>query len=435
MSCAALLRTGATVLVLFMVVGAARADEKGTKVSLHEVLAYADQNAPRIVVGRAQRGFGQAEVEGAAVVLPDNLVVAASAGQRFFADSRGLDAKVWLQQRIEIAGERKQRRKTADRSLDRADKELEEVRWVVHQEVHAAFHRALVAREALDVTTKLLLSTEELFSVAEARLRAGDISPLAVRLAKGELAQARQVALAAERAYRTAQLDLAALSGWPPEEPPEPAGSLEEPRKAPPIDRLVEIALARHPGIAARASAVEEAKARKRLEDRQAWPKPLIGMSYAREAAPVLESEQRIVLGTLAIPFPTSQRNQAERARARANLALKEAERDAFSSLLRSRLMRAAVAVDADADRIAAYGSEILPAFERNLALLRRAFELGEVDLLQVVVARERLLKIQGDALAAYQDYYRDAAALEATVGVEIWPDDHHEDHAEEGAR
>ena len=45
-----------------------------------------------------------------------------------------------------------------------------------------------------------------------------------------------------------------------------------------------------------------------------------------------------------------------------------------------------------DASRIAAYGTEILPAFEGNLALLQRAFELGEVDLLQVLVARERLL-------------------------------------------
>lgn len=432
MNYAALLRAGAKALVLLMVCDVARAEERESSVSLHEMLAYADQHAPRIVVGRAQREFGQAEVDGASVVLPDNLVVGAAAGPRFFAESRGVDAQAWLRQRIEIAGERKQRRKTAERSLDRAGKELQEVRWIVHQEVHAAFHRALVAREARDVARKLLLSTEELFSVAEARLRAGDISLLAVRLAHGELAQARQVALAAERAYRTAQLDLAALSGWPPEDPPAPAGLLGAPRKAPQIDRLLQIAFAQHPGIAARASAVEEAKARKRLEDRQAWPKPSIGASYAREAAPVLESEQHIVLGTFAIPFPTSQRNQAQRARAQAELALKEAERDAFSSVLRARLTRAAAAVDADADRIAAYGTEILPAFEQNLALLRRAFELGEVDLLQVVVARERLLKIQGDALAAYQDYYRDIAALEAAVGVEIWPDEHHEQAEED---
>ena len=104
---------------------------------------------------------------------------------------------------------------------------------------------------------------------------------------------------------------------------------------------------------------------------------------------------------------------------------MRKAEQDAFRQALEARLTRASTAVDVDADRIAAYGTEILPAFEGNLTLLRRAFELGEVDLLQVLVARERLLRIQQDALTAHQDYYRDVAALEAEVGKEIWPDEH----------
>ena len=40
--------------------------------------------------------------------------------------------------------------------------------------------------------------------------------------------------------------------------------------------------------------------------------------------------------------------------------------------------MNAAVA------RVQAYGEEILPRFAENMRLLRRAFELGEIDLLQL---------------------------------------------------
>lgn len=167
-------------------------------------------------------------------------------------------------------------------------------------------------------------------------------------------------------------------------------------------------------------------------------PEPFVGASYMRESEPATSSVEHIVLGTLLMPIPFSQRNQAERARARAELMVRRAERNAFEQQLRAQLATAAAAVEADADRIAAYGTEILPAFEGNLALLQRAFELGEVDLLQVFVARERMLRIQEDALTAHEDYYRDVAALEAAVGVEIWPDEHdgHSDeHEEDGGQ
>jgi cobalt-zinc-cadmium efflux system outer membrane protein len=380
-----------------------------------------------MLVARAEVQRGQAAVDGASVVLRRNAMAGAAAGPRIVEGARGVDFTVWLAQPIEIAGERKQRRRTAAKFQELTGKELRETHWLVHREVHAAFHAAIVARERWRVVKKLLVSTEELLSVAERRLRAGDISPLQVRLAKAELAQARQTSFAAERGYRSAQLELAELSGWPPDPLPAPVGDLDEPRRAPLIKDLLSLALQRHPGIAARATAVEEAEARVRLENREAWPEPSLGVTYTRESLPNVRIHEHIIQGTIVMPIPFSQRNQQGRAHARADLAVRQAEQQAFGQALRARLTRAAMAVDADANRIAAYGTEILPAFEGNLSLLRRAFELGEVDLLQVLVARERLLRIQQDALTAHQDYYRDVAALEAEVGTEVWPDEHHE--------
>ncbi len=429
MNFAAWLRASTTILALQLASVDALADEgpNTTSVSLGAILAHADEHAPRMLVARAELERGQAAVDGASVVLQRNAVAGAAAGPRIAEGARAVDFTVWLAQPIEIAGERKQRRRTATKFQELTAKELEETQWLVHREVHAAFHTALVARERWHLGKKLLVSTEELLSVAQKRLRAGDISPLQVRLAEGELAQARQTALKAERGYRSAQLELAELSGWPPDPLPEPVGDLDEPRRAPAIKELLSLALRQHPGIAARATAVEEAEARVRLENREAWPKPTLGVTYTRESLPNVRIHEHIIQGTIALPIPFSQRNQQGRAHARADLAVRQAEQQAFGQALRARLTRAAMAVDADANRIAAYGTDILPAFEGNLSLLRRAFELGEVDLLQVLVARERLLRIQQDALTAHQDYYRDVAALEAEVGTEVWPDEHHE--------
>ena len=57
---------------------------------------------------------------------------------------------------------------------------------------------------------------------------------------------------------------------------------------------------------------------------------------------------------------------------------------------------------------------------EENLSLLQRAFELGEVELLEVFVARENFLRIQAEALDAYRAYFDSVFALESMVGAPI---------------
>jgi outer membrane protein TolC len=84
--------------------------------------------------------------------------------------------------------------------------------------------------------------------------------------------------------------------------------------------------------------------------------------------------------------------------------------------------------VAAAAQRTRAYGTEILPRFEENLTLLRRTFELGEIDILALSTGRERFLRIQSDALSSQLDYFVALAGLERVVGVDLWRDDHHEE-------
>jgi outer membrane protein TolC len=94
---------------------------------------------------------------------------------------------------------------------------------------------------------------------------------------------------------------------------------------------------------------------------------------------------------------------------------------------------RAAAEVDFAAERVQVYGVGVIPKFEESLKLLRRGFELGEMELLDVLVARGRFLELQREALAAYAEYFRSVARLEAEIGTEIWPDEQHQD-AEHGA-
>ena len=74
------------------------------------------------------------------------------------------------------------------------------------------------------------------------------------------------------------------------------------------------------------------------------------------------------------------------------------------------------------AERVALYETDIMPQLEENLALLERAYELGEVDIHQVSQTREQLLTATGRYIEARVTYYEAAAELEGLVGAEIWP-------------
>lgn len=399
-------------------------------VSLGGVLAHADRHSPLLAVARSTRSRADAARVAAAVLLPTNPELSAAAGPRIGRTGTGLDVELGLSQQLQIAGERSQRLEAAERLRELTDAEIEQIRWAVHCDVHAVFHRALVERERARLAERVVLFQEDVLRSVERQIAAGEAAPLTLRLAQAEVAQARQERVGAEQAVLASRIRLAQLSGWPASTPPLPAGVIDAPRDPPSQARLVAVARERLPSLRAGAARVREAEARARVADREVWPRPSIGVQYRREGNPAPETAYDIVLAVLSSPIPSFQRNQGERASRHADAIVARAELDAARRLLEGQVAEAWSEVAAAAQRTRAYGGEILPRFEENLTLLRRSFELGEIDLLALSTGRERFLRIQSDALAAQLDYFVALAALERVVGVDLWRDDHHEDDA-----
>lgn len=397
-------------------------------VTLGGILAYADQHSPVLVVARSTRLRAEAARVAASPLLPANPEVSVAAGPRFGLAGTGVDVDVALMQQIQIAGERRLRLDAADRLRDLTDAEIEQIRWAVHCDVHAAFHRALVERERARLAERVVAFLEEVLRVVGRQISAGETVPLTLRLAQAEVAQARQVLVGAQQALFASRIRLAQLAGWPVARPPNPSGTVDSPRDPPPQDRLIAVAQQTLPSLRAGSARVREAEARVALADREAWPRPSIGVQYRREGNPTDEGAYNIVMGVVSIPIPSFQTNQGERARARADATVAEAELAATRTLLEGQIAEARSEVVAAAQRTRAYGTEILPRFEENLTMLRRSFELGEIDILALSTGRERFLRIQSDALAAQLDYFFALAGLERVVGVDLWRDDHHEE-------
>ncbi len=393
----------------------------GNRVTFAQVLAHAQNHAPAIEVARSRLRLGEAELTAASPLLLDNPELEISAGPRISPQGEEVDLEVSLQQRFEIAGERGLRIRAAEGRADNLQAGLERTRWDVHQLVHGAFHSALVTRERIKAAKHLVQFSQRLLVISRKREAAGAISMLHVKVAEGELFQAKQEEIRAVSAYQAIRLTLAEVAGWPPGPLPDPVGRLEAPRRAPELGKLTERALASHPRLRSRVAAIKEAEAQVELADREAFPRPALGVAYSREAE-VAGDVNHIVMGSLSLSIPLWQRNQGARAAARASAAVARAGHGSLKRLLRTRVARAATALDAAAQRVEAYGRDVVPAFQKNLEMIRLAFQEGKVDVLQVMVARGRFLEIQRETLAAHEDYYAAHAELEAMVGAEIWP-------------
>jgi cobalt-zinc-cadmium efflux system outer membrane protein len=397
-------------------------------VSLGGMLAYADLHSPVLAVARSTRSRAEAARAAASPLLPGNPELTVAAGPRFGLTGRGVDVDISLMQQIQIAGERGLRLDAADRLRDLTDAEIEQIRWLVHCDVHAGFHRALVEQERVRLAERVVTFQQEVLRVVERQISAGEAAPLALRLAQAEVAQAQQVLVATQQAFLSSRIRLGQLAGWPAATPPMPGGSVDPPRDAPPQEQLLIAARERLPSLRAGTARVREAEARGVLADREAWSRPSVGVQYRREGNPTSEGAYDIVMGVASVPVPSFQRNQGQRARAQSDVTVARAELEATRRLLEGQIAEARSEVSAAAMRTRAYGTEILPRFEENLTLLRRSFELGEIDILALSTGRERFLRIQSDALGAQLDYFVALAGLERVVGVDLWRDDHHEE-------
>jgi cobalt-zinc-cadmium efflux system outer membrane protein len=390
-------------------------------VSLEWILEHAMKHAPAITVGRARIVSGQAEVEAASPLLPSDPILSGSVGRRQTGARSGVDYSVAVQQELDLSGRRGTQLRAARSDLSARQAELVAEKWFVRQQVHAAFRQALVAREREQAAARVLVFAERLVSVAKQRLAAGETSPLPVRLAEAELAQAKQAAMLAAYAYDRIRLELAQVAGWTKPALPTPTGFLDSPQPPPAEAVLFRLAQSQEPALRAARARVVAAQAGLAAARRRAWPNPTVGILYENEAGAGTEAA-RILSGTLSIPLPLWVGSTPDRARARAALEQARAEQVALGRTLGPRIAQARERVSVHANRARLYGTEILPTLETNLELLRKAFELGEIDLLDVMVAQEHFLRTQQEALQSFADYYDAWAELEGVVGVTLEP-------------
>ncbi len=389
------------------------------RVTLAKLLEHAQTQAPEMLVADGSLALADAEVAAARQVQPTNPTISLALGQRRQAGGAGLDAQVAVEQQIELAGQRRKRREAARRyeSLTRLGVDVTDRE--VHVRVHRGFEQALLAEARRALAVRVVEFDKELLSMAERRVEVGAESPFVLELARARLILSENAVTAATARVEIARFALARVSGWQGEL--KPLGSLDRPQTIDDNTNLLRSAVKDSPVLQRAQARIDLARARVDVARREAWPSPSIGVSYSHEGSTSTPGNSNpasdIWMGTVSIPIPTFARNQGAIARQRSALKLEEARGRAAWVQFESTVATAVAQLNSAATRVNALEREVVPAFERSLTALRRAYEVGELEFFKVAQAREQLWTARREALIVREEYYDAFAEVERWVG------------------
>jgi outer membrane protein, heavy metal efflux system len=408
--------------LLLVMLGSAPVRAQGPaarEVTFAELLAFAEQHAPSVRRARAQLATGAAARIEASSPLHDDPTLSVGVGPRFAAGQSSVDIEVEVSQPVEVAGERGLRRALAARLSERLEAEVGSTRAELRRELGLAFHGATLLQQRVSVAAELRAFAEKTVVVCERRLAAGDATRIEVNVATADAAEAQEAELLAREELTSARISLCRLSGWPLDTPPLGPSELAPAQPPPSLRAVLRRARARHPELSARAAATRQAHAEVELIDRQAWPKPTLGVHFAREGS-VGSPANTIVLGSVELPLPVWSSNQGARARARADEGIAREEEALAAQDRLARLVSAHAALSSAAKRRALLAQGASKPLESSLALYARGFEHGEFSALELSAAREKFARAALASLEAQADYLRARAELEYVLDVDL---------------
>jgi cobalt-zinc-cadmium efflux system outer membrane protein len=333
-------------------------------------------------------------------------------------------------------GEKRQRRVNAGRlrvdlsQLDALNRER-----LLRAEVKNKFADALAGIAGLEAAERLLELNRQSLRIAVARAEKGEGAALEQALVQVEVSRMdSDRVLFADRIER-ALLGLATLAGIDAEELIRIQGSLAVPEPALSEAEARARAMEVRPDLRAARMEMELGEAELQLARSQAVPDLVASGRYTHATShfsqfglagpggpvvPLRDSDNLFAAG-ISFQLPSSNRNQG-------NIQAALARRRAAQ--LRSRFLEGATAREVEAaynrytaarEAVRIFDLQVLKQAEDNLRVLRSAYELGELRLLDVIAEQRRLVETRKAYTDVLSESYRALVELERTVGEPLF--------------
>jgi cobalt-zinc-cadmium efflux system outer membrane protein len=274
--------------------------------------------------------------------------------------------------------------------------EAESKRLSVLGEVREAFLRVAHDQEWLAMLEESAGQLAFLVDVARQRVEMGEARP--IELTRLEIEAARiDLALAeALEGMRAAKAVLNRLLGSALPREFRVQADLPSLPELPSIDDAVERTLSRHPAVGSANQRVRAAKARLDAERGSRLPEIEIGAFYEREL------DARNVGGSLEFSLPLWNWNSGGIAQAKAKEATARNNLDLTRMKIEIAIQESHSAAVSAYARAEGVRDLILPKAVGVAETMERMYQIGEVDIMNVLDARRRLIEIESELLTAY---------------------------------
>lgn len=333
---------------------------------------------------------------------------------------------------FELGGKREARVELARQQLETASRDVANRERLLAAEVRILYAEALAAVQKLKSADDLFDLTRKNLELAKARAEAGEAPPLEQGLLQVELNRIRSDRLLFASQVEQALLQLRLLAALPLDRSLKLAGSLDRVAQLPRLADAIELALSNRADLAAARAREQAAEAELKLARSEAVPNLQVrggythvrialdqfGFSYPGGSLVPLRDKDNMISGGISIELPLAHRNQGNIEAAIARATAARLAREALEQSIRQEIMAAFNRQESIQEALRVFDAGVVRQSEENLRIVRGAYELGELRLLDVITEQRRLVEIQ----RAYTDLQRDASIaaveLERAIGI-----------------
>lgn len=314
-------------------------------------------------------------------------------------------------------GQKKNKRKMAQFLYQKAQRDFEDKQRLVVKEVKSAFYELLLLQEKLKLADKAVELNQRLADIAQVKFEAGDIPITEVNLAKIGLQKAIRERAELESNLIVAQIKLNNLLGRSPDEKLMAKGELKtKPENPIEIERNL---------MKAKALALEKRPDLKSLElEAQA---DLSEISLARlERLPEFElsanlerekgGETPVGVGA-AISLPIFDLKKGGVKESIVQKSKADSEIANLKSIIEREVAEAFIKLQSAQRQLRLYRDGILDLLDKNLELVQTSYQLGEADILEVIITQNEFIESNFSYLDALGDYQLTLSDLEAAIG------------------
>jgi outer membrane protein, heavy metal efflux system len=332
-------------------------------------------------------------------------------------------------QPVETFGKRGKRIRVAEFSIGIAEADLQQRSTQLAYEITAAYAEVSAERHKLKLLSDLIGLNQDTLRLTEARVKEGDVAPLEASLLKVEISRAEVSRRSAQGRLTSAELELRRLIGL---DQSVRIPDSDTPAQAPTdSDTLKQDALANRGDLKTARLEEEQEAAGIDLAKAEAKPDVTISAGYARQdnqfdglfgfnnsgvLSPLRDRDNILTFG-VSIPLRTSRSGAGNVQAAAARTAGARLRREYLERNIPLEVEAAYQRWHTASESLQILQSGVLDPSTSNLSIIREAYKLGQLRLLDVLNEQRRLVDTQLAYIDAQADVARTWAEVERAAG------------------